>query len=273
MQAFSAWAPPSGVLGRICAEARRRAEELDPRSEELAARAREAPPVPSLEAALRRGDVAVIAEIKRRSPSKGALNESMDAPGRARLYEAAGAGALSILTEPEHFGGSADDLAAVHHAVALPLLRKDFHVAPLQLVEARALGASAALLIARALGPGDLERMMAAGIDAGLELLVEVRDEGELERALAAGARIIGVNTRNLETLEIDPAVGERLVRQVPEGRVAVYESGVRDRSDVERAARSGADAVLVGSVLSAAEDPAALLGSLTGVARTGRAR
>ena len=215
----------------------------------------------------------MIAEIKRRSPSKGAINEAIDAPERAALYERAGASALSILTEPQHFGGSPDDLVAVHRSVALPLLRKDFHVAPLQLLETRALGASAALLIARALSPADLERMMAAGIDAGLELLVEIRDEGELERAIRAGARIIGVNTRNLETLAIDPAVGERLVRQVPAELVAVYESGVRERSDVERAAASGADAVLVGSALSAATDASGLLGSLTRVRRTGRAR
>ena len=271
MQAFSAWTPPSGVLGRICAEARRRADQLAPRAPELRERARRAPSAPSLEAALRRPDVALIAEIKRRSPSKGAINEAIDAPERARLYERSGASALSILTEPDHFGGSLEDLAEVREAVELPLLRKDFHVDPLQLLEARALGASAALLIARALGPGELERMMAAGIDAGLELLVEVRNEAELERAVEAGARIIGVNTRNLETLEIDSSVGSRLVRQVPAGVVAVHESGVHDRGDVERAAAAGADAVLVGSVLSASSDAAALVASLTGVRRTGR--
>jgi indole-3-glycerol phosphate synthase len=208
----------------------------------------------------------VIAEIKRRSPSKGTLDASIDAAERARRYEEAGAAALSVLTEPEHFGGSLDDLARAAASVRIPILRKDFLVDPLQLLEARALGASAGLLIARALPPGDLERMVAAGNDAGLELLVEVRDDAELERAVLAGARIIGVNTRNLETLEIDEAIGRRLVRQVPAGVVAVYESGIADRAGVERAAAAGADAVLVGSALSAAGDPGAMLRSLVGV-------
>ena len=271
MQAFSAWTPPAGVLGRICAEARSRVEQLRSQRAELERHARRAPRAPSLEQALRRADVAVIAEIKRRSPSKGTLDASIDAAGRARQYEEAGAAALSVLTEPEHFGGSLDDLSRSSASVGIPILRKDFLVDPLQLLEARALGASAALLIARALAPGDLERMLAAGNDAGLESLVEVRDDAELERAVLAGARIIGVNTRNLETLEIDAAVGWRLVRQVPPGIVAVYESGIAGRGDVERAAAAGADAVLVGSALSAAGDPGATLRSLVGVPRVMR--
>ena len=242
------------------------------RAAELERRAREAPRAPSFEATLRGPRVAVIAEIKRRSPSKGPIDETIDAADRARLYERSGAAALSVLTEPAHFGGSAEDLESVRGAVGLPLLCKDFHVDPLQLLEARALGASAALLIARALGPGHLERMIAAGIDAELELLVEVRDDRELDRALQAGARMIGVNTRNLETLDLDPSVGTRLVRQVPPDLVAVHESGVRERGDVERAAEAGADAVLVGSALSASADPESLLRSLADVGRSGRA-
>lgn len=227
--------------------------------------------MPSLAAALRRADVAVIAEIKRRSPSRGTLDATIDAAERARTYEDAGAAALSVLTEPDHFGGAAEDLARAAAAVAIPVLRKDFLLDPLQLLEARALGAAAGLLIVRALPPGDLERMVTAGNDAGLELLVEVRDDAELERAVLAGARIIGVNTRNLETLEIDAAVGSRLVRQLPAGVVAVYESGIGGRADVERAADAGADAVLVGSALSAAGEPGAMLRSLAGVPRSGR--
>jgi indole-3-glycerol phosphate synthase len=213
----------------------------------------------------------VLAEIKRRSPSKGAINDGLDAPLRAREYVAGGAAALSILTEPTSFGGSNDDLIAVRAAVSVPLLRKDFHVAPVQLLEARALGAAAALLIARALSPDELPPLVRLAHEIGLEALVEVRDEHELERALAAGARIVGVNTRNLETLAVDAATAERLLPKIPAEVVAIHESGIAIRADVERASAAGADAVLVGAALSASSDPVAAVRDLCGVPRRGR--
>ena len=196
----------------------------------------------------------------------------MDAAEQARLYAAAGARAVSVLTEPEHFAGAPADLLAVRAAVSIPTLKKDFHVEPIQLVEAKALGASAALLIVRALGPVGLPRLMRAAKEMALEVLVEVRDEPELDLALACDARVIGINNRNLETLAIDAATSERLLSRVPSAIVAVAESGVSGRRDVERVARAGADAVLVGSSVSAAADPQDAVRCLTGVPRTARA-
>ena len=215
--------------------------------------------------------VAVIAELKRRSPSKGSLNEALD-PRLSTQFERGGAAAISVLTEPEFFGGSVDDLRTVRESVKLPVLRKDFHIHESQLHEARTAGASAVLLIARALSPEDLPRMMSAARDLGLETLVEVRSEAELERAIEAGAEIIGVNSRDLETLEVDERVPERLIPMIPPQVVAVWESGVRDVGDVQRAADAGADAVLVGSALSKANDPAQLVRGLSNVPRKPRA-
>ncbi len=239
---------------------------------ELEREASNAAPAPGFRAALCRPHVAVIAEVKRRSPSKGAINGGLSADAQARAYEAGGAAAISVLTEPAHFSGSLDDLRAACAAVAVPLLRKDFHVDELQLIEARAAGAAAALLIARALSPDTLHRLAAFALSISLEPLVEVRDEAELERAMAAGARVIGVNNRDLESLKIDAALGDTMVRLVPASCVAVWESGIRDEADVERAAAAGADAVLVGSSVSAAAEPAAAVGRLTRVERIGRA-
>lgn len=233
-----------------------------------------APPSPSFRAALADGDfVAVIAELKRRSPSKGDINAALPLEERARSYVAAGAAALSVLTQPSHFGGDAADLALVATVVDRPLLRKDFIVAPLQIVEARALGASAVLLIARGLSPELLRSLAVVARDEGLETLIEVRDEAELERALEAGADVVGVNNRNLETLAIDAVVSERLLPLVPVGLPAIYESGVVDRSGVEHAARCGADAVLVGSSLSSSADGAAAVRAIADVRRLGRGR
>lgn len=232
--------------------------------------ARNAVAGPSLLTALRRSgeSVGVIAEVKRRSPSKGTIAGSLDAAEQARCYEEGGAAAISVLTEPAHFGGSNDDLIDVRAAVKIPALKKDFHVSVIQLVEARILGASAALLIARAIAPERLKELVIQGRALGVELLVEVRDEYELERALQAGAAMIGVNNRNLETLEIDPHTAERIIPKIPPGVIAVAESGVRTREDVKRYAACGADAVLVGSVLSASPDPVAATADLAGVAR-----
>ena len=226
----------------------------------------------SLAASLRRGgQVAVLAEVKRASPSRGAINPGLDAVAQARAYQAGGALGISVLTEPAHFGGSNEDLEAIRAAVDIPVLKKDFHVDPLQLVEARALGASAVLLIARALAPARLRELAAEAEALGLEVLIEVRDEWELERALETSAPLVGVNNRNLETLAIDTAASDRLIPAIPRDRVAIAESGMRTEADVTRAATAGADAVLVGSSLSAASDPAAAVRALAGVPRGSR--
>jgi indole-3-glycerol phosphate synthase len=215
--------------------------------------------------------VALIAEVKRRSPSKGSIAPALDAATQARAYVDGGAAAISVLTEPSHFGGSTSDLAAVKTAVSVAALKKDFHVRPIQLVEARALGASAALLIARALSPERLREMTDTARRLDLEVLVEVRDEAELERALECGAALIGVNNRNLESLVIEPATAERLIPRIPAGLIAIAESGVSTRDDVERYAKCGADAVLVGSSISAAADPTRATRVLAGVPRSSR--
>jgi indole-3-glycerol phosphate synthase len=271
VQASNVWTPPGGTLGGIVAEARERVNALRSRATDLAAQARDAGPIPGFRAALSRPNVAVIAEVKRRSPSKGWINATISAPAQAAAYEAGGAAAISVLTEPAHFGGSNDDLLEVRKTVGIPVLKKDFHVDPLQLVEAKAIGASAALLIARALSPDDLKLMMDAARELSLETLVEIRDAEELARALDAGATIVGINNRNLETLAIDAATSERLLASIPAGCIGIAESGVSGRGDVERYARAGADAVLVGSTISAAADPTAAVRELASVQRTGR--
>jgi indole-3-glycerol phosphate synthase len=273
VQASSGWTPPTGTLGGIVAEASERAAALTAVEAELARKASAAPRAPSLAAALRGSSVAIIAEVKRRSPSKGWIRAAISAVDHAREYEVGGAAAISVLTEPVHFGGSSEDLVAVRGVVRVPVLKKDFHIQPVQLVEARALGASAALLIVRALSPAALRLMTRTASDLHLEILMEVRDEMELDRALDAGATMIGVNNRNLETLEIDAETSERLIGLIPDSIVAISESGVSTRADVERIARFGADAILVGSAISAAADPAAAVRKLSGVQRASRGR
>ncbi len=272
MQAFLRWTPPGGTLGTICQESEARAARLAARSADLERLAATAPAAPSLVSALRGSHIAVIAEVKRRSPSKGAIAPGLNAVEQARAYVEGGAAAISVLTEPDHFSGSLEDLVAVRAGVAVPALRKDFHVRPIQLVEARAAGASAALLIARALDPDRLREMVEVGRALGLELLIEIRDEGELDRALEVGAAMIGVNNRDLESLVIDPTTAERLVPRIPSSIAAVAESGVKTRADVERYATRGADAVLVGSSISAAADPIAATRMLVAVPRSRRA-
>lgn len=223
-------------------------------------------------AALGGASVGVIAEVKRRSPSKGVIDDGLDAVPRAADYVRGGAAAVSVLTEPERFGGSLADLAAVSRTVPVPVLRKDLIVDSLQLHEALLCGASAVLLIARALAPAHAADLAAEAAAHGLDVLFEVRDEDELARAIALPGCVIGVNTRNLETLAIDPEVGARLLPLVPRDRIAVYESGVAGRGDVERAAAAGADAILVGSALSANRDGAAAVATLAGLPRRPRA-
>lgn len=257
-------------MGRIVQDASARAAALAGREAELQAAARSAAP-PPWRPALRGASVAIIAEVKRRSPSKGTINASLSAREQAAAYERGGASAVSILTEPVHFGGSGADVAEARSHVAIPILKKDFHVHPLQLLEARALGASAVLLIVRALAPDTLVIMANAARDLGLGMLVEVHSEEELERALAIDADVIGVNNRDLETLEIDIETSERLIPRIPSDRVAVAESGVQGAADIRRAASAGADAVLVGSSISAAPDPVEAVRALAAVPRCGR--
>ena len=271
VQAIPAWLPPGGPLGRLVTAAASRAEALVDRRRELERACATLDAPPDFRAALQRSDVAVVAELKRRSPSRGALNIDIQTGMRSRAYVAGGAAALSILTEPDEFGGSTDDLADAAAAVRVPCLKKDFHVSPLQMLEARALGASAVLLIARAVDPSALALLAQAARDAGVEPLIEVRDERELDSALEAGASVIGINARDLETLVIDTAVVDRLLPLVPRAVVAIAESGIRSRADVERCASRGADAVLVGSVLSIAHDAAEAVAALTGVERQRR--
>ncbi len=254
-------------------EAHARAATLAPRSAELERAAARAGQAPGFAQALRGKDVKIVAEVKRSSPSKGVINRSLDLKQQVVAYESGGAAAISVLTEPTRFAGSNEDLVAARAAVRIPLLRKDFHVAPVQILEARSLGASAALVIARAVPPARLEELLTVGADTGIEILVEVRDERELDLALAFGARLIGVNNRNLETLEIDPETSLRLLPLIPRDVVAVAESGVRTARDVERLAIAGADAVLVGTELSASSDPERAVRSLTGIERTTGAR
>ncbi len=231
-----------------------------------------AEPRPSLADAVSQGpEIRLIGEVKRRSPSRGSMDEGLDPAERARTLVSAGAIAVSVLTEPDSFGGSDEDLRQVRSAVTCPILRKDFHVHPLQIWEARCLGASAVLLIVRALGPVDTGLLSRTANEAGIEALFEVRNEAELDWALEAGARLVGVNRRNLETLEMEPDVLERLLPRIPGNCIAIAESGITGRADVENVARFGADAVLVGSRFSTSGDVAGAASDLLGVPRVGR--
>jgi indole-3-glycerol phosphate synthase len=255
----------------LLAEAARRVEALRLRQRDLERAAACAPIPPSFAVALAGETVAVIAEVKRHSPSKGAIRPDIDAVQQARAYADGGAAAVSVLTEPTHFGGSVGDLEAIVAKGRIPTLKKDFHVDRVQLFEARALGASAALLIARALSPADLTLLAGVARDIGLDVLVEIRDEVELDRALGVDAGIIGINNRNLETLDIDANTAMRLLPLIPPSVIAVAESGMQTAADVARVASVGVDAVLVGSSVSAADDPRAAVRALTGIRRTPR--
>jgi indole-3-glycerol phosphate synthase len=260
------------VLDRIVATKRVEVEALRPELADIRARAAAAPPRPDFEAALRRGPgVAVIAEVKRRSPSAGEIRGGAGAAEVARRYAGAGVACISVLTDRDYFGGSLEDLQSVAEAVEVPLLRKDFTIDPLQVYEAKAAGASAILLIVRILDDEELRGYRELAESLGLAALVEVHDEAELERAAASGARIIGVNNRDLSTFHTDLAVTERLALLAPAECVLVGESGVRGVDDVARLARAGVDAVLVGEALMRAEDTTAAARSMAAVPRAAR--
>jgi indole-3-glycerol phosphate synthase len=219
-------------------------------------------------AAVGAGDgINVIAECKRRSPSKGVLRAEYDPVAIARAYAAAGAAALSILTEPTFFDGALAHLEAVRRAVDVPILRKDFIVSEYQLFEARAAGADAVLLIVAALPAADLRRLASRADDLGLDALVEVHDGEELQVALDAGARIVGVNNRNLRTLDVDVRASEALIGRIPSGVVAVSESGLRTADDLVRLRGLGCRAFLIGERFMTATDPGAELKTLLAAA------
>jgi indole-3-glycerol phosphate synthase len=266
-QEQSRWLPPGGTLGALVTDARRRAGGLDTGESFEVIRARRQG-IPKLSGVLPRSTVGVIAEIKRSSPSKGQINPKIDSALRAMSYEKGGAVAISVLTEPTQFGGSDDDLREVVAEVAIPVLKKDFHVDEKQIVQAAFLGASAALVIVRAVEPRFLRRIASVAAETDIELLYEVRDEAELERALEVGAEIIGVNNRDLETLAVDPETVSRIVPMIPPECIAVAESGYVNVHDVEMAALAGADAVLIGSSLSASADPARAVRALSSIPR-----
>jgi indole-3-glycerol phosphate synthase len=255
----------AGILARKRVEVDAARAALPDR--ELAARLADAPPLRLFEAALSLpgGPTRIVAEVKRASPSAGAIRAGLDAPAQARAYAAAGAAAISVLTDGPGFGGSLADLAAVRAAVDVPLLRKDFVVDRYQLVEARAHGADAALLIVAALDPAELRRLVEAAGELGLAALVEVHDEAEAEVALAAGARLVGVNNRDLRTFAVDLAVSERVLPALPPTVRGVAESGVRTAEDARRLRRAGAANLLVGEALVRAPDPGALLRDMIG--------
>ncbi len=223
------------------------------------------PSRPSFRAALDRAGTSLIAEAKAASPSKGMLRDPYDPAELARIYETAGARAMSVLTEPDFFGGAPGHLRAAVDACALPVLRKDFLVEPYQVWEAKAWGASAALLIVAALSDERLRDLRTLLEEIGLDALVEVHTPAEAERALAAGATILGVNNRDLATFETDLGVTARVGSGVPDGVLLVSESGIRSRADVLEVERAGAKAILVGEALVSSDDPAARVRELVG--------
>jgi indole-3-glycerol phosphate synthase len=258
------------ALASILAEARTRVALLEGRGAELAKRARQAPPGKPFPGALGAA-VGVIAEVKRRSPSQGAIRPDLDAVRLALSYERGGAAAVSVLTEERHFGGSLEDLQRVAAAVSVPVLRKDFIIHEAQIHEARIAGASAVLLIARILEPEQLRTLAAAVREWHMTPLIEVHDTDELDAALAARPDVLGVNARDLDTLAMNPERAEEIMRDVPTGVTLVAESGVQTRADVERLAACGADVVLVGTSVARQDDPEQAVRALTGVRRRPR--
>ncbi|MFP5376481.1 MAG: indole-3-glycerol phosphate synthase TrpC [Acidimicrobiia bacterium] len=246
-------------------DAHRRAAAADARPlDELVEAARAQPPARGFAAAVAAAEgLAVVAEVKRRSPSRGDLAPGAVAAVLAKAYADGGATCLSVLTDARFFGGSPDDLAEARDATDLPVLRKDFTVSERDVCDARLMGADAVLLIVAALGAGELARFLRLAGEVGLDAVVEVHDEAELERAVAAGARLVGVNQRDLTTFEVDRGRALRVAAAVPDGVVAIAESGIRGPRDAARLAAAGYDAVLVGESLVTSDDPAAAVRAL----------
>jgi len=252
-------------LDRILADHRARAAQDSRRVGGLVEAARREPAPRPFRHELGREGLAVIAEIKRRSPSRGDLAVDLDPSAVALAYAEAGASSLSVRTDGRFFGGSAADLAAARRAVDLPMLRKDFTVSEADVCDARLMGADAVLLIVAALADAELVRFRALADELGLAALVEVHDEAELERALGAGADLVGVNQRDLFTFEVERHRAERRAPEIPADVVTVAESGARAPADAARLAGAGFDAVLVGEALVRAPDREAAVRSLVG--------
>jgi indole-3-glycerol phosphate synthase len=261
-------------LGRIADDRRRRVAQMKLEVPPHELRARLAPGLANgrLERALRRGGAAgplkLLCEIKRASPSKGLLNENLDPVALARVYAAGGAAAISIVTEPDHFRGEMEWIDRVRPVVSLPLLLKDFVIDSYQLLDAAVRGADGVLLLASLLSETELQRLTGEAKILGLDPLVEVHSEVELNSALRAGATLVGINHRNLHTFELDMTLGERLLPLVPPMVTAVAESGLSKPADLTRLRTTRCDAVLMGEVFSTSGDPAATLAALAAAAR-----
>jgi len=261
-----------GILAEIVSTKRSALPALVARAVELEAAAHGASPPRDFHAALAGQDrVALIAECKRRSPGAGAIRPDLDPARLARVYEGAGARALSVLTDERYFGGTTADLGAARSAVGLPTLRKDFTLDPLHVIEARAAGADAVLLIVRILDDAALRRLHDEATRWGMAVLVEVHDRAELLRALTLGARIVGINNRDLSSFRTDLSTTLALLDEVPDDVVVVSESGIRNRADVDRLGEAGIDAILVGETLLRAADPGAVAADLASVPRRER--
>jgi indole-3-glycerol phosphate synthase len=264
---LSAYTNTGTVLDRILEARRAEVEHRKCVLPETALKygAKAASPVRDFTAALSRDGLNVIAELKPASPSRGVIREPFDAPELAKASSAAGAAALSVLTEGEYFHGSLKNLREARKIVDLPVLRKDFIFDPWQVWEARANDADSFLLIVAALGDSLLRELIALGREIGMEPVIEVHTADELERALGASARIIGINNRDLKTMTVRTETSLELIEQVPEGCVAISESGIQSHQDILRLRRAGFDAFLIGEHLMAAPDPGAALSSLLG--------
>ena len=253
-----------GFLSEHVERVREELKRKPPDESALLARAMNAPPPRDFAGALRQDPPAVIAEIKRASPSAGQIAD-LDPGATAVMLEGAGAAAVSVLTEPRHFDGSLSDLRAARTKTTVPLLRKDFLVHPAQVIESRAMGADAVLLITACLSESELAAMLAVAAELGIAALVETHSGADLDKALAANAPIVGVNSRDLESLEVDEDRALRLMGEISDDRTVVFESGVSTRAQVERALDAGAHAILVGEALMRAKNPAAKLRQLRG--------
>jgi len=260
------------ILSRIVDTKRAEVTSLRGRESDLVVATDSARPPRDFAAALRRsGEVALIAEVKRRSPGAGPIRPGLDAAEIGRAYEGAGASAMSVVTDHDYFGGRLADLTQVGEVVEIPVLRKDFLLEEIQIVEARAAGADAVLLIARILDDERLKGLRERAEDLGMAALVETHDRDEVERALKSGASVLGINNRDLKTFEARIDVTLEMAREVPPSVVLVSESGIRTPTDVERLGQAGVDAILVGEAILREDDPGEAASRLVGQPRTDR--